>query len=182
MNPRELPREIFVRDDDELEQPETTLKKKGRPSKRDKQKRAKDALSALDSWLEKSSFVYQQPGNRAATSTTHVLVSHPPTSSRDGYRGKKAVLLNALGPDEVMAEGQQALMRANEAVLTRLKEIDEMAASQGMEVGGEGGEKTGLARVEKAVADLKQGTTTTDKRGGILSLLEGSGLNSETVT
>lgn len=183
MNPRKLPREVFVRDNEEPEHAETTSKKKGRPSKRDKQKRTKEALGTLDRWLDKSSYVYQQqPGNRSTTA--HVLVSHPPTVSRDGYRGKKACLLDALGPYDVTTEGPQALKRANEAVLTRLKEIDEMAASQGMEVGGEGGEKTGLARVEKAVAELQlhlQGpaVTTADKKGGILSLLEGSGLADE---
>lgn len=180
-NPQQLPREVFIRDDEEVGS--NTTKKIGRPSKRDKQKRARDALAALDRWLDKSSHVYQQqqPNNRATTSTTHIMISQPPITSRNAYRFQKSYLLDSLdafrSPDaNDEMEGQNALVRANEAVLTRLKEIDEMAASQGMEVGGEGGEKTGLARVERAVAGLKSGGGNNEKRGGILSLLEGSGL------
>ncbi len=51
-----------------------------------------------------------------------------------------------------------------------------MAAEKGLEVGGEGGEKTGLARVEKAVEELRQGTGV-GASGGILGLLEGAGMD-----
>ena len=49
-----------------------------------------------------------------------------------------------------------------------MRRIDRMAAERGLEVGGEGGERTGLARVEKAV---------TSHGGGLLNLLEGAGLD-----
>ena len=48
-----------------------------------------------------------------------------------------------------------------------------MAAEQGLEVGGEGGEMTGLLRVEKAVKEFQEGKS----RGGILALLDGAGAN-----
>jgi len=54
------------------------------------------------------------------------------------------------------------------AVLGRLKKIDAMAEERGMEVGGEGGELTGLGRVERAAAD--------SGKGGILGLSQGAGL------
>lgn len=69
---------------------------------------------------------------------------------------------------------REALVRANDAVLARLKKIDEIAAERGLEVGGEGGEKTGLARVDRAVKECKGGNV--GSRGGILNLLEGAGL------
>ena len=65
------------------------------------------------------------------------------------------------------------MMRANDAVLARLRKIDEMAAEQGLEVGGEGGEMTGLARVERAVREHREGLS----RGGILNLLDGAGVD-----
>jgi hypothetical protein len=64
----------------------------------------------------------------------------------------------------------EALERANMAVLARLKKIDAMAAEKGMEVGGEGGELTGLGRVERAIGELRGGD-----KGGILGLSEGAG-------
>jgi hypothetical protein len=179
MNPLQIPREIFVRDEeDNVEVSRADSSKKGRPSKRDKQKKAKDAIGALDKWLGKNTLVYRESADEQTAAdvptSTHVLMSHPPIISRDNYRLEKSCLLDSLGvyrpcessPEDM--EGQKALKRANEAVLARLRAIDEMAASRGMEVGGEGGEKTGLARVERAVSEI-------GKRGGILGLLDGSG-------
>lgn len=215
LNPRELPREIFVRDDDEpsaptwgsstsnlMDQP----KKKGRPTKREKMKRAKDALGNLDKWLEKNTYIHQtvpadaavHPGVAAGGSqgvtpstvapiATHILLSHPPTTSRNNYRTQKSELLDSLAPayshmsgtstSTFMEKttGQKALENANHAVLARLQKIDEMAAEKGLEVGGEGGERTGLERVERAVADLDRAGAM-DRRGGILGLLEGGGM------
>jgi len=179
MNPVQIPREIFVRDDeDDVEDPRfNSSSKKGRPSKREKQKKAKDAIGALNTWLGKNTHVHQetvgdQPSDQQQTST-HVMISHAPIMTRDNYRHEKTCLLNSLGAFRSFegsledTDGQRALRRANEAVLARLKAIDELAASQGMEVGGEGGEKTGLARVERAIGET----------GGMLGLLEGSGIS-----
>ncbi|KZT72798.1 hypothetical protein DAEQUDRAFT_762610 [Daedalea quercina L-15889] len=209
--PSTLPREVFVTEEQEsvilaaLSGSATTsganggaLKKKGRPSRRDKQKKAKDALGALEKYLEKNTTVLApepMPMSESVPSvaadhaqTTHRMVVHPPSATREQYRSHKVEalgMLNPYGVDSIMAvqeptrsvnAGREALQRANEAVLARLKMIDEMAAEQGLEVGGEGGEKTGLARIERAVQQvLSSGDTAVST--GILGLLEGAGLD-----
>lgn len=221
LNPRELPREIFVQDGYELSSLkagphavgtssqagasqvlEVPPKKKGRPTKKEKQKKAMQALQQVDKWLEKSNATIQPAlvspnGSIGPTAlqemnnnvpppapvTTHVLMTHPPTTTLNNYRSKKTQLLDAIGSDpgiytprieQETSSAQEALDRANKAVLTRLKKLDEMAAEKGLEVGGEGGERTGLERVEKAVAELYSGGVS-GARGGILGLLEGGG-------
>jgi len=153
----ELPREIFVPDgEEETAEAEVsvTARKRGRPSRRDKQKRANQATATLDSWLRE-----RQPCDAPDTPELHsgdhdqvpVLIS----SSRHAYLVQKMVMLEVLERDE---PGGEVLRTANEAVLRRLREIDEMAASQGLEVGGEGGEKTGLARIERVVGEMEVGS------------------------
>ena len=226
-NPTELPRERFVEDAADAVSDATVVKKKGRPSKRDKARKAKDAVAALDRWLEKNTYTYPDassaPESSVATvtstaplKTTHTLISHPPTGSRAIYSMEKTRLLHSIDPPngnsftvpnngnvasgactdgsrqpvlsvnlvdpvkrQLIADShgpleRKALERANEVMLARLKRIDEMAAERGLEVGGEGGDKTGLSRVERAVQELKDGKI--GSRGGILSLLEGAGL------
>ncbi len=207
-NPSDLPREYFVEDDVDpatvLNQPSTEAttstvpKKKGRPGKREKTKRAREALGALDKWLDKNTYTYT--GTPDSTKTTHTLISHPPTASRAIYTMQKTEMLDVLDPSsrspfglgpvaasvgQTGAEplidpglvgstnpGRGALVRANNAVVSRLRKSDEMAAEQGLEVGGEGGEMTGLTRVERAVGELHEGRS----RGGILNMLEGAGV------
>ncbi|CAL1695580.1 unnamed protein product [Somion occarium] len=214
-NPSTLPREMFIPDGVD---PSTILgipteasssgtnkppKKKGRPSKRDKAKRAKDAVTSLDRWLEKNTFTYPPlsgvPGSEGATEdalkTTHALIAHRPMTLQQNYSSQKAQLLTlleqtisqdetAFAPsgssitvtsDQHQRPGRGALLRANEAILARLKKIDEMAAEQGLEVGGEGGDMTGLSRVERAVVEFREGRS----RGGILNLMEGAGTETE---
>ncbi|OSX67483.1 hypothetical protein POSPLADRAFT_1128051 [Postia placenta MAD-698-R-SB12] len=205
-----LPREIFVEDGHEsavyaaltgeaaASQPIRPPKKKGRPSKRDRVKKAKDALIALEKYADINtvSLVPQPPwpvhsmaGPSSAaldpTDTTHILVAHPPMTTRHNYQVQKDQLLDALysrSADSLGLDsseetvGRIALERANEAVLARLKLIDEMAAEKGLEVGGEGGEKTGLTRVASAVRQVYSSGTTDSQRGGVLGLLEGAGL------
>lgn len=201
-NPRVLPREVYIEDLDETSQGETRAlplesepgpsvlglgsteevtttptrvpKKKGRPSKRDMAKRAKEAITGLDRWLDRTDSV-SRVANRTGSGTGpsrargDALLSHAPTVSRANYRAQKARVLDALLVREG-GEGVEALERANMAVLARLKKIDAMAAEKGMEVGGEGGELTGLGRVERAVGELRVGD-----KGGILGLSEGAG-------
>lgn len=203
--PSVLPREVFVTEEKESTMLATLggdstapnagigMKKKGRPSRRDKQKRAKDALAALEKYLEKNTIGHASEhmpvsGPTASTAdqsqTTHRMVVHPPSTTREQYRSHKIDVLEMLDPSSAAPigeptrganAGKEALQRANAAVLARLKMIDEMAAEQGLEVGGEGGEKTGLARVERAVQQLTSGDTAT--RAGLLGLLDGAGLD-----
>ncbi|KAF7796393.1 hypothetical protein EIP86_007570 [Pleurotus ostreatoroseus] len=211
-NPSDLPREFFVEDDvdpatvfDPSSSEATTStapKKKGRPGKREKAKRAKEALTALDKWLDKNTYTYtDNAAGPSTTKTTHTLLSHPPTASRAIYTMQKTELLDVLDPSSKPAlglgpvnanigqtdaelaidpslvattsPGREAMARSNDAVLSRLRRIDEMAAEQGLEVGGEGGEMTGLTRVERAVGEFHAGRS----RGGILNMLEGAGVS-----
>ncbi|KAF7970534.1 hypothetical protein HWV62_23791 [Athelia sp. TMB] len=190
LNPRLLPREIFVQDGFEISveptpdqagvEPDAPVKKKkGRPTKRDKKKKAILALQQVDKWLEKNSVTIQPPeGSADLPVTAHVLMSNPPAATLDKYRVQKTLLLEAItadsGADCVPA--QQALERANNSVLARLRKLDEMAAEKGLEVGGEGGDRTGLERVERAVAELRTDEGGVAPKGGILGLLEGGGL------
>jgi hypothetical protein len=177
--PRTLPREIFC--PAELDQsashadPSTEMpKKKGRPSRREKMQKGKDALKTMDKWLDTTNYV---SSSRSGPSTsTQALVSTPahlsnyPTT-RQQYQKQKSELLENLA-SETAFDGQQILKRANLAMVARLRKIDQMAAERGLEVGSEGGERTGLERVERAAGELDQGRL----RGGILNLLEGGGL------
>ena len=164
-----LPREIFVPDREEEEEEavgevSATARKRGRPSRRDKQKRANQAAAALETWL-------RQEGICPASDTPelhnddHDQMPVTILSSRNAYLAQKRVMLDVLARD---GSGREVLRTANEAVLRRLREIDEMAASQGLEVGGEGGEKTGLARVERVVGEMAEGG------GGILGMVRDS--------
>ncbi|KAG2154678.1 hypothetical protein DEU56DRAFT_751350 [Suillus clintonianus] len=190
-SPRELPREKFISDiADGYEQVASTTtnapKKKGRPSKYDKVKKSKDAVVALDKWLDKTAYTHQAPQATGAEApqpvTTHILLSHPPSTTRNNYRAKKSELLEKLEPDYpyVMTEalGRAALERANQGVVSRLQKIDEEAAAKGMEIGGEGGERTGLRRVERAADELGK-IGSLGGRGGLLGLLEGAGIGQE---
>lgn len=217
-NPSVLPREIFVEDGQESAvlaalggEVNTTStasrppKKKGRPSKREKLKKAKEALVALEKYVYKNTVTLLPdptwPEHPVAGSsntgpgppqTTHILVAHPPSSTRDNYRVQKDQLLDLLyhdsmsGPLTALSDtrpsdanvGQRALGRANDAILARLRMIDEIVAEKGLEVGGEGGEMTGLARVERAVRHLNASGHQVH-RGGVLGLLDGAGLDAE---
>ncbi|KAH9969090.1 hypothetical protein BC827DRAFT_1167664 [Russula dissimulans] len=200
-NPRILPREVYAEDvndatqsdartlalESELEpsvpgssstQEDATTgprvpKKKGRPSKRDMTKKAKDAVVGLDRWLQRTDFVGRAAGgDRPNRARGHGILPHGPAVSRASYRAQKTQVLDALLEREG-DEGVEALERANMAVLGRLKRIDAMAAEKGMEVGGEGGELTGLGRVERAARELDRWHSN----GGVLSLSEGAGVS-----
>ena len=71
-NPSDIPRERFVADGTETPTGSGT-KKKGRPSKRDKARKAKDAVVALDKWLDKNTLMaignLTVSGNEVAVAT-----------------------------------------------------------------------------------------------------------------
>lgn len=149
-----LPREIFVPDREEevaAGDAPATARKRGRPSRRDKQKRTNQAAVALETWLRQGRAC---PPTAELDGDDHDQTPFPISASRDAYLVQKREMLDLLTGD---GTGRNVLRTANEAVLGRLKEIDEMAASQGLEVGGEGGEKTGLARIEKVVSEMEEG-------------------------
>lgn len=164
MNPREVPRELVVE-----ELGNESGKRRGRLSKREKKKKAKDSLVSLSKWLDRTRQTHEV-GAGSETSgavTRHVLLSQRPVSTRSNYRRCKSELWAELG--KAGAGGSVALRRASDAVVRRMRKMDEVAAAEGLEVGGEGGDRTGLGRVERAAAANETG-------GGLLSLLEGGGL------
>jgi hypothetical protein len=191
-NPRELPRERFIHDN-EVVVPDDAKgkgkadapKKKGRPTKRDRAKKAKGALASLEKWLDKTAYTPLRATNPISDEagdgiseepvpplvTTHILLSNPPSKSRNSYQIQKTALIDSITKSSTQGEG--LLERANQAILARMRKIDQMAAEKGLEVGGEGGERTGLARVEKAVAQMD----STARREGLLGLLEGRGMD-----
>ena len=172
-NPRELPREIVS--------PEFSMavsegegisdghrKKTGRPSKAEKQQRAKVALSQLERWLEKSSNPNGTTESPIADEdATHVLLSQKPDGSRNTYEELKKEMLELI---PLVGSGDDPVVKASERVLTRLREIDAAAAKRGLEVGTEGGENSGLSRVEKAMQD-------SDGYRGLLGLTDGAGFS-----
>ncbi|KAI6162078.1 hypothetical protein EDD17DRAFT_1579819 [Pisolithus thermaeus] len=155
MNPREVPRELVVE-----ELGKGSGKKRGRLSKLEKKKKAKDSLASLSKWLDRTRQTHEigAGSETSGTVTRHVLLSQRPVSTRSNYRMCKSELWAELGKDE--AGGSAALRRASDAV-----------ATEGLEVGGEGGDRTGLGRVERAASETGG--------GGLLSLLEGAGLFSQ---
>ncbi|KAI0361495.1 hypothetical protein OH77DRAFT_1417760 [Trametes cingulata] len=202
-SPSKLPREVFIADGQEsvaiLQAASTGApsqevgagappKKKGRPSKRDKIRKAKEALASLERYVDRNYVALpEEPALLQLTADTaltytepartgHALFAQAPAGSLGNYSARKNDLLVSLHSEPADGPQTAALRRANEAVLTRLKQIDEMAAEQGLEVGGEGGEKTGLARVEKAVEELRT-VHGAGASGGILGLLDGAGLD-----
>ncbi|KAA1471583.1 hypothetical protein DENSPDRAFT_776368 [Dentipellis sp. KUC8613] len=181
LSPSALPREVFVPDDPAAEHGKgkgkakaKAPKKKGRPSKREVAKKTRDAVVGLERWLERTAA--GSPGM-----PTHALLANAPAGALANYTSHKAQLLDALLADERGAAGttsswsaqtghgggRAALERANMAVLNRLRQIDAMAAERGLEVGGEGGEQTGLGRVERVVGELVGGGGT-----GLLGMVE----------
>lgn len=187
-NPRILPREVVQSGEvDAFRKEQSTGKKAGRPSKAEKSQKTRLAVSLLNSWTESNAFPAQSivkdlagassasdipegdfvlfdHNGRRTEPLTHKILAERPLGSLNEYRTKKDELLSGLSDQEVLA-------RANNKVLTRLKEIDSMAAEQGLEVGSEGGERSGLERVERAVMSMSNG------RKGLLGLLEGEGLD-----
>ncbi|KAI0328486.1 hypothetical protein GY45DRAFT_1326196 [Cubamyces sp. BRFM 1775] len=189
-NPSVLPREVFAMDDQVASATDVTReagssapKKKGRPSKRDKIRKAKEALASLERYVDKNyvgipdeALPFNIAAESDATRVGHALFGQAPVGPLENYFARKNELLAAVYSDAPDGPQADALRRSNEAVLARLKQIDEMAAEKGLEVGGEGGEKTGLARVEKAVEELRQASGM-GASGGILRLLDGAGMD-----
>lgn len=195
MHPGSLPREIFVRDDNEVSslQAQAALvaskpNKSGRPSKRDKVKKAKDALNILERHMDRHAQLDPAFPIPFDSEVDFSALPNNPNNSRATYRALKSDLLHSIDPandldgdvnmEATATTGQAALVRANHAVLARLRRIDQMAAEKGLEIGGEGGDRTGLGRVERAVGQLDSELAAShlNTRGGLLSLIEGGGM------
>ncbi|KAE9408266.1 hypothetical protein BT96DRAFT_873973 [Gymnopus androsaceus JB14] len=166
-NPRQLPREIYVDSLSSESNTPTTSKKAGRPSKRDKAKKAKAALDGIDKWMHKTTVPVEGGSTAGASATTHYLLTQPPTQSLTEYKADKKIALEAIG---FPSEGHSVVDQVNSEVLERLRQLEETEGPR-LNTGGSTS-FSGKERAERAVKEMKE------KGGlGLLGLLEGSGLD-----
>jgi hypothetical protein len=108
LNPRDLPREIFAHEEPILNFESGSQKKKGRPTRREKGRKARTALQGLDEWIAKPSIIENGPLYE--------------------YQVAKSSMMNTLAP-EVAMDGVNAfvlerLRAAQESVPIRESETD----------------------------------------------------------
>lgn len=145
-------------------------KKKGRPSKRDKVRKAKTALENLDRWMEQTSHTPPATSASPTPPTLHILMAHPPKTTLLQYQTHKSHLLNTIDPPHrdpgVVSEGHSAIQRAHQDMRERYERVERIAATE-MDVEVE----TGYAaqRVARAMKEFEQGGR------GLLGLVEGAG-------
>jgi len=176
LNPRTLPREIFIDGHHLLPAALNAPKKKGRPSKRDKAKKAKTALEDLDSWLDRAA-------NTSATNVSlaidhnHFVAAYPTGTSLARYQTEKSSLLNGINTDiqSGSLQTQSTVERANRFILERLKSANQLDSLQGLPLPSEGEELVGISRIERALEELAH-PTGSNWGVGALGLLEGAGM------
>lgn len=168
-NPRQLPRELYV-DSLSSESNSQIAKKAGRPSKRDKAKKAKAALDGIDKWMHKTS-VSTESGS-ATSQPTHYLLTQPPAQTLTEYQAQKSNVLEAIRfPPENPLDGHPAMEQVSNEVLERLTQL-QMAEAPRLKPDAS---LSGKTRAERAVKEMKE------KGGyGLIGLLEGSGINVDT--
>ncbi|KAF8167743.1 hypothetical protein B0H34DRAFT_792438 [Crassisporium funariophilum] len=149
MNPRDLPRELFVDEGSVAVAESPPQKRKGRPTKREKGKKAKRALEGLDEWLKRS------PTPEEHTSDTRSL-----NDRLQEYQMAKVCMMNSLRSAGESAENG-TLGSINRVVLERLREASELVG------GTENSENVGVNRIEKAIEEMTKNPTS----WGVLGLL-----------
>jgi len=110
MKPRELPREVLA-DDDITFSDHGGQKRKGRPARREKGKKARLALEAVDSWLSRS-------GEHGDSTTINRILGD--------YQATKTTMVKDGGiPAETIEEmNQSVLVRLKEAQAVYTVEVD----------------------------------------------------------
>jgi len=126
LNPRDLPRELFVDEAPTLNPESGSQKRKGRPAGREKVKKARAALKGLDEWITKPLTNQQDP-------------------SREGdplyeYQAAKSSMMNILAPEAAM-DGVNAF------VLERLRMAQESIPMKERE----SNVNVGIPRIERAI-------------------------------
>lgn len=117
LNPRDLPRELFAH-----EAPESSSqKRKGRPTGREKSKKARAALQGLDEWIAKPS----------------TSIENDPLY---GYQATKSSMMNTLAPEAAMDD-------VNTFVLERLQTAQESVPITQRETDV----NVGIPRIERAI-------------------------------
>jgi hypothetical protein len=178
LNPRDLPREIFVDEETIVPVDSAAPKKKGRPTRLDKAKKAKAVLHNLENWLENTSCSQMPPTaiipDLASTSEENRTAKTEVETTLGYYQNSKSHLLNGIdfrAQSGGASERYTAFQRANQFVLDRLKETEELLASDGVTLRKD--PNAVLARVERAVKDFIEAEEE-GQGGGILGLLEGA--------
>ena len=169
-DPRLLPR--FGLDKDAVIQsealPARNPDKRRKPTKAEKLKSAREATVHLAQWLGNGSGV---GGNERGEGGTQSRLQQRTDEQRAVYQEDKVRMLQDI------EQNSELLHNANQDTLAQVKRIQEDAARHGLEVGapevqGAGTRATALQRVEQAAGEWSYG------KGGVLGLLEGSGLAS----
>ncbi|KAL0578611.1 hypothetical protein V5O48_003402 [Marasmius crinis-equi] len=161
-NPRSLPREVYLDQNTISVVGNTTTNnsgnKRGRPTKRDKVKKAKAALEGIDKWIQKTS--QSQNGQ-------HYLLAQPPQGSLAQYQDSKERLLSVMGAIPV-PDKEEAIVHASQEVLERIKQAQELIATEEAGVRTiDSNRSTGVERLnaeignEKGLLDLLKGGTWT---------------------
>ncbi|KAG6896414.1 hypothetical protein C0992_008416 [Termitomyces sp. T32_za158] len=170
LNPRNLPREIFIEEGAILPLDINAPKKKGRPTKRDKVKKAKMSMDSLDKWLHDTS---SPPSINAASSLSSREAStgifNPLEMTLTQYQNEKARILGVIDT-QPLSTTSLSLQKSNQFILERLKAAEDFFAAESTS----GNETTGLPRVERAVNELGV-LNAVGRVGGALNLLEGAG-------
>ncbi|KAG6840351.1 hypothetical protein C0991_007278 [Blastosporella zonata] len=176
LNPRDLPREFFVEEGTILQVENTAPKKKGRPTKRDKVKKAKLGLDSLDKWLHDTPPPLPLSAISPPPSFEHnPALNHPLLPTLRRYHTEKTHILDSIGPSTNAPLSFQAgmvMQKSNQFILERLKAAEGLFSAETSLV--QGNESIGLARVERAVNELGE-TNSVGRLGGALNLLEGAG-------
>lgn len=178
LNPRDLPREVFVDEETVMLVDPAAPKKKGRPTRLDKAKKVKASLHNLERRLEDPSCQISTaaiPLGLACPSEANDTVKTQVEATLVQYLNSKSQLLSRIdlraqsgGPSERYTFFQQA----NQFVLDRLKATEELLASDGVSLNDP---NAVLARVERAVKEFIEAEEDGQGQGGgLLSLLEGA--------
>ena len=173
LNPRDLPREILV--DEQTTRPiePTAPKKKGRPTRLDKAKKTKAVLHNLEKWLENTSEMpFAAITQDMATTSELIPTGKTEVEATLGhYQNAKSHLLNSINfraQSSGASERHAAFQQANQFVLDRLKETEELLGSDGVSLPND--PNAALARVERAVKEFIEAKEE-GQAGGILNLL-----------
>lgn len=165
-NPRALPREKLSSESDAASG-NLPVKKRGRPSRRDKVTRSKAALTDLEQRLQSTELGSSILNSQQPSAQSDSSLTNPTTISLRHYQASKESLLNDL--QRYPESGRSALERANQNVLERLKKTEQLAGTQ-RQTGSTS--VAGIGRIERAVAEISADSTDS---AGLLHLLEGAG-------
>ncbi|KAG5653350.1 hypothetical protein H0H81_000972 [Sphagnurus paluster] len=178
LKPRELPREIFVDEGNILPLDPAAPKKRGRPTKRDRAKKARLAIDDLDRWIKDTATLSTSPSTSTLVlpPTSDSIADDPLLSTLQRYHDEKTQILNSIDnqsePTTLSSHIGTVVNKANKFVLERLKAAEGLFTLDRVLVNSS--ERAGVARVERAVNELGN-LTPLGRNGGALSLLEGAG-------